>query len=488
MSNLTLTIDGKSVSVPAGTSILVAARVAGIRIPSLCYAEDQAVKANCRICVVEVEGMRGLQPACATAAAEGMVVHTNTPDVIDARRNNLQLILSHHPMDCQSCARLGACHIEDLSEELCSWCFYCECVKDGSCELQALAKEYAVDDLCYDWRQKELPLDTSLPSIVRNPNKCILCRRCVESCGAGQGVYVWNVTKRGNETSISTFMDKPMDQTACVECGQCVRHCPVGALYEHQELDDIRDAAQDKKTHVVVQADPYFLDHYLTFSKQEDKGYTAENLAAGMFRLHVDQVVGNGAAEEEYLRRLSDEIAAADGVVLGASCPSVVKFVEKNFPQLADRLSKVPSPQQIFGELAQKKGAEGKQVYTVALSACSAKKAEAARADKGGAVSQVMSPREITRLFGVSGVNLAKLPARALDGAQRDLKASPAAAARVEAELEIRGRRVKAAAACGLRAVRELLQEIASGACEYQYVQLLACPDGCISTDALLVK
>lgn len=493
MSTIQITIDGVKAGVPAGTTILDAAKSIGIRIPTLCYLPDQRIKANCRICLVEVEGMRAMQPACATPAAESMVVRTDTAEVIDARRNSLQLILSHHPIDCQSCARLGSSHIEDLTEELCGYCFYCDCVRDGDCELQQLAEEYAVNDLAYEWEQRTEAQDKTAASFSFNPNKCILCRRCVDSCGEGQGVYVWSVTGRGDETRIRTALDKPLGESACVECGQCVRNCPVGALCETQEFDDILDAAQNKHKAVIVRAEPYFLQEYLRLSGQESGGFTIDNLAAGLHRIGADLVVENGAAEREFRRKALRELEQRmdngnNGPLLSASCPAVVRYIEKNFPELTRNLSGTPSPQQIFGRTYQE--LNGREAYAVSLTPCSARKMEAARQDHQGELAQVMSPREIKRLFTRCGADLELLPARKpdiRDGGNYDERITETDSEIVTAELKTGGRAIKAAAVYGLRAVQAMLEKVEDNACEYDYLQLLACPKGCISVRGLLV-
>lgn len=493
MATVNLTINGSPTSVLAGTTILDAAKSIGTRIPTLCFVSDQKIKANCRVCLVEVEGMRTLQPACATMVREGMAVATETPAVVDARRNSLQLILSRHPIDCQSCVRLGNSRQEDLTDELCGYCFYCDCIRDGDCELQSLAKEYAVNAVNYEWSRRRDPVDRSTASIVFDSNKCVLCRRCVDSCGDGQGVHVWSITGRGDESRIGTVMGKQLKDTACVECGQCLRHCPVGAMGEHHEFDDILDAILDRDKTVVVRAEPYFLGEYLRLSKHEPEKYAYENLVAGLHRLGADMVVANGDAEGEFARQARAELARVDAhtggrPIISASCPAVVSFVEKNFPELTRFVSGVPSPQQLFGSAY--KTVDGTDVYTVSLTPCSAKKSEAAKANGKGGIDQVMSPREIHRLFSRTGVDLHHLPAMAAEaGDAGEIAASvvPGKRETVVGEIEANGKKYKAAAVFGLRDVRAMLERMEDNACDFHYLQLLACPEGCISCKSLLI-
>ena len=485
---INLTIDGKAVTVTAGTTILAAAQKAGIDIPTLCYLKDQSVKANCRICLVEVKGGSGPVPACASEAVQGMEVITDSAVIIAGRRRSLQLILTHHPIACQSCVRLGNSRHGDLSEEMCSMCFYCDCVRDGDCELQKLLKRYDVNGMDYVWAEKEYDSDTSTSSIVRDPGKCILCRRCVSACGEVQGIYAWSITGRGFHTAIESAGGGLLAESPCVECGQCVRSCPVGALYETQNLDDLPDAAQDPAKTVIARADPYFLKPYLRLAELDEHTFGDESLSAGLRRIGVDLVIGSVQADQavntditaELKKRLSEGDTRP---LLSATCPASVQYLLTRFPQLSECLSAVPGAQEQFGSWA--KANWGNAAYTLSLSACSAKKMAAAESVN---VDQVMSPREINRLFGRSGADLNRLKPVALDEPQqqecRDIPDSDCAGIQ-EREVILDNQRILIASACGLRAVANVLELAASGNCPYRYIQVAACPQGCQSAGDL---
>ncbi|MGE5453676.1 MAG: 2Fe-2S iron-sulfur cluster-binding protein, partial [Methylocystaceae bacterium] len=232
MANINLTIDGMQVSVPEGSTLLKAAQEAGIRIPTLCFHPDQAVKANCRVCVVEVEGNRLMQAACAAPAMEGMVVNTNSAQVITARKTILELILSHHPQDCL------------------------HCIRNGVCELQDLAAEYNIRQLPFEVKERNLPLDFSTPSLMRDPSKCVLCKRCVDACTVIQTVNALGVEKRGHHAMVVPALGKDLIDSACVMCGQCIHACPVGAINEVEQLDEFLAAVADPDTVVITQIAP----------------------------------------------------------------------------------------------------------------------------------------------------------------------------------------------------------------------------------------
>lgn len=483
-----LMIDGIAIEAEEGITILEAARRAGIHIPTLCYLKGQEVKANCRICLVEVKGRRGPVPACATLIAPGMDVLTSSPEIVEERRRSLQLILTHHPIACQSCVRLGNSVHRDLSKELCSMCFYCDCVRDGDCELQELLEQYDVNGMEYRWKEKGLLQDTSACSIEKDPDKCIMCRRCVSACGEVQGIYAWSITGRGCESQIRPAGGGHMADSPCVECGLCVRCCPVGALFEKQNLDDLPDAIQDHKRTVVARADSWFLKQYLKLAKLEDRKMDSGKLSAGLRRLGVDVVVGNVSADQETAKVITGELELRlkqqeGNPLISATCPAAVRYVREHYPELEEKLSHVYGAQDIFGRRA--KEIWGEEVYTLSLTRCSAKKMEA---DTLRTVSQVMSPRELNRLSGRSGVDLEKLPAAAFDQplAQVDMETDEELDGGIRVrEVKREDRIIRMASAHGLRAVKEVLEQVRKGCESYDYIELMACPGGCRSAFGL---
>jgi len=227
-----VTIDGIKVSVPEGSTILQAAKEVGIKVPTLCHHPDQSVKANCRVCVCEVEGNRLLQTACSTPVYEGMVVKTRTPKVIEARQTILELILANHPQDCLNC------------------------IRNQNCELQELAEEYFIRDNPFELKTRGLGKDYSTPAIFRDPDKCILCRRCVEACSVVQSVNALGLENRGNQAMVVPTMGKSLIDSPCVMCGQCIHACPVGAIGEVEEIDKLIAAMNDPDKVVVTQIAP----------------------------------------------------------------------------------------------------------------------------------------------------------------------------------------------------------------------------------------
>ena len=479
MKEVCVTIDGQEVRVPEGSTILDAAARLQINIPTLCYLKDQAVKGVCRICVVEVKGSRTLQPACSTPVQDGMEVLTSTPAVCESRKTNLELILSQHPMDCQSCVRMGNSHIEDLEYDLCSACLFCDCVKkDQDCELCALVEEYDVNGMPFEWTRRTEKEDASTASIIRNPNKCIGCRRCIAACGEWQDMNILALSKRGGDLRVGTVMNIPLSNTKCVECGQCIRACPVGAVYEHQDLDRLPDAVVDKGKHVTVRIEPYFWESYVRLSGVDPETYNIGHLVAGLKHFGVDEIVTNGYNEKQTQISCKRELLHAKQPVISAICPAARRFVQQEFLLLSNFLSLVHSPQQSFGKIHETD-------YTVSLSPCSASKAEAAR-ETGVSVDLVMSPREIHRLFLRSGVNITRLNPVDINGQITSVYNEQNAGTQT-GTFEVDGRVVHYISIRGLRDARAVLASIASGTSCYDYVQLQACPHGCISTDAWLV-
>ncbi len=407
-SRVTVEIDGNELKVPFGTTILAAAKQLGVTIPTLCHHDDLCVAGVCRICVVEVEKHRTLQAACAYPITAPIKVKTHSPKVRRARRHILDLLLSKHYGECYSCPR------------------------NANCELRDLAQEYGVD--CFRFGHPDEPIyekDESSYSVVRDMNKCILCRRCVRTCIDLQEVGVLDVTGRGDESEISTFMDKPLHDVICINCGQCINRCPTGALTAKDVTDRIWSDIDDPKKHVIIQTAPspragigecfgcepgtpmtYELNSALRrcgFDKVFDTNFTADLT-----------IIEEGT---ELILRLYKALVEKDASVAlpqFTSCsPGWVKYIEHFAPDMLDNLSSAKSPQQMFGALlktyyAEKNNIDPKDIVSVALMPCTAKKYECNRPemiDSGYKdVDYGLTTREMGKMISEAGVNLPDMP------------------------------------------------------------------------------
>ena len=504
-----LTIDGIAVTVPKGTSVLAAAKAAGIRIPTLCYMEKYNEIGACRLCLVEVKGMRGLLAACVLQASEGMEVHTNTPAVREARRTNLELILSNHPQDCLVCNR------------------------NGDCELQSLSEAMGIREMRFAGEKSVYPLDQSTLSIVRDPNKCILCRRCVSVCSQLQGVGVLGAVERGFDTIVAPEADSMLHDVACVLCGQCVMVCPTGALSEVDNTQAAFAALSDSTKHVVVQTAPA-----VRVAIGEEFGYEPGTIVTGKMvtalrRLGFDAVFDTDFSADLTIWEEANELVGrlTNGGVLPmiTSCsPGWIKFIEHYYPHLLEHLSTCKSPQQMLGALvksyyADKIGVAPDDIIMVSVMPCTAKKFEGARpelvADNGTPdVDVVLTTRELARMIKIAGIDLAQLPDSEFDSplglstgaavifgatggvmeaalrtayewvsgetlANVDLKDVRGLTGIKEAEVYLPGKDItlKVAVAHGLSNARKLLDKIDEGEADYHFIEIMACPGGCIS-------
>lgn len=500
-----LTIDGIKVSVPEGSTILQAAKEVGVKIPTLCHHPDQAVKANCRVCVCEVEGSRLLQAACAQPVMEGMVVKTRTPKVIEARKTILELILAHHPQDCLNC------------------------IRNGNCELQDLANEYFIRDNPFTLKVRGLKKDYSTPSIFRDPDKCVLCRRCIEACSVVQSVHALGLENRGVHSMVVPTMGGDLIDSACVMCGQCIHACPVGAIGEVEEIDKLLAAIADPDKVVVTQIAPAVRTAIGEEVGMKTGDMSMEVFAAGLrqvgfnYVLHTNFTADLTILEEgnELLKRLGE----GGTLPMFTSCsPGWINFCETYYPDLLDNLSTCKSPQQMFGSLvktywAEKMGIDPAKIYSVSIMPCTAKKFEASRPEMNDSgyrdVDLVLTTREVGRLFRMSGIDFDKLAGTNLDswmgaytGAAVIFGASGGvmeAALRTvyevvtgntledvnfevtrgiagikEAEVDLNGTVVKVAIANGLSNARKLMDQVRAGESPYHFIEIMACPGGCI--------
>ncbi len=509
MDMVKVKINGIEVEVPAGSTILEAAYKAGIDIPTLCYLKDINEIGACRICVVEVKGARGLVTACVYPVADGMEVFTNTEKVQKARKMNLELVLSTHNQDC-----LG-------------------CVRSGDCELQKLAKDYGIKDTNrWEGENMEWEIDNSAAHMYRDNTKCILCRRCVAACGVTQGIGVIGANERGFETHIASAFEQPLDNTACVSCGQCIVVCPTGAIAEKDDTDKVWAALADPTKHVVVQTAPSIRATLGECFNMPIGTNVQGKMVAAARRLGFDKVFDTDFAADltimeeatEFLHRFTSEGSA---MPLITSCsPGWVKYCETYFPEFIPNLSSCKSPQQMFGAVAktyyaQKMGLDPKDIVVVAVMPCVAKKFEVGRPDQSAAgvpdVDVAITTREFARMIEKAGIQFNRLPDEEFDrvmgeasGAGHIFGASGGvmeAALRTAAEvltgkeldkpefMEVRGtdkgikeavytlagKTIRVAAVSGLANAKEVLTKVKNGEAQYDFIEIMACPGGCIN-------
>lgn len=500
-----LTIDGEAVSVPEGTTILEAAKHLNVHIPTLCHHEDQAVKAVCRICVVEVEGQKLLPAACSTPVTEGMDVKTASPKVIKARKNIMELILARHPQDCLVCS------------------------KNGSCELQKVAKDLNMNrPNRYEMQVRDSRFDDSSPSIVRDMSKCILCNRCVEVCSEKQGVMVMAKENRGFDTVIVPSYGKLLVDTSCVNCGQCVQVCPVGALSVHDDTEKIYDEINMGK-YMTVQIAPS-----VRITLAESLGYKPGTVTTGKI-VHALRKIGFHKVfdsdfsadltimEEgtEFLKRME---SGENLPLITSCCPAWVKYCETYGYEQLNHLSTAKSPQQMFGAViktffAEKEKIDPADICSVSVMPCTAKKFECKRKefhDSGFQdVDISITVEELARMIRTAGIHFDDLEDQEFDapfglgsGAGQIFGSTGGvmeAALRTvyeiltgktlekleftqvrglegirEAALEINGKEIRVAIVHGLKNVEGILEQIKAGRSPYHFIEVMACEGGCI--------
>ncbi|MBQ9907634.1 MAG: iron hydrogenase small subunit [Oscillospiraceae bacterium] len=509
-------INGFAVQVPKGTSVLEAARAASVTIPTLCYLKDINEIGACRMCMVEAAEMRGpnlgparMVAACVYPVSEGMEVTTNSPKVLDSRRKTMELLLSNHDMKCLSC------------------------VRSKNCELQKLANDLGITDAdVYKGERTEYAIDDSAAHMIRDNNKCILCRRCVAACAVTQGIGVIGANERGFITNIGSQFNKPLAQTACVSCGQCITVCPTGALTEKDYTDDVFKAIADPTKHVVVQTAPSVragLGECFGFPI----GTNVEGkMVAALRRLGFDVVTDtNYAADLTILEEGTELIQRVTGngvLPMITSCsPGWVKFCEHYFPDLIPNLSTCKSPQQMQGAViktyyAEKMGWDPKDIVSVSVMPCTAKKFEIGRPDQSASgypdVDIALTTRELGRMIDRAGIDFNALPEEKFDDplgiytggglifgatggvmeaalrfAVEKISGEKLANDKVdftevrgiegikEASYTAGGLTVKVAVASGLANARKLMDKVRAGEADYQFIEIMACPGGCVN-------
>jgi NADP-reducing hydrogenase subunit HndD len=518
-----LTINNKPVEVPEGTSVLEAARGAGIRIPTLCYLENVQAIGACRVCLVEIEKAKTLVASCVMPVAEGMVVHTNSKRVRDARRAVVELLLSEHAGNCQTCDR------------------------NNDCELQTVAFELGIKEITYEGKKTKEEIDASTPALVRDNGKCIKCRRCVTVCGQVQVVGALFPQFRGFKTVIGPAFGRDLDKVACVQCGQCAAVCPVGAIVENSHIDRVWAALDDPKKTVIVQTAPA-----VRAALGECFGLPAGTLVTGKMvaalrRLGFDTIFDTNFTADltiieegmELLTRLKKGVKEGQKVALPqfTSCsPGWIKYVEYFYPEYIQNMSTCKSPQQMFGAVAKtywakKAGKKPEEIFVVSVMPCVGKKFEAQRPEMNDSgmvdVDAVLTTRELGRMIKTAGIDFVSLQDEQMDkilgtssGAGdifansggvmeaalrtayevitgrelpfENLHVTPimglegikTASLKIEGTVPewsfLEGVTMNVAVASGLGNARKVLEKIKSGEVTFHFVEVMTCPGGCI--------
>ena len=502
---ITLTIDDQPIKVKKGTTILEAAKQAGIDIPTLCFLKEINEVGDCRMCIVEVEGRRGFATSCIQKAEDGMIVRTHTPEVLEARHIILDLILSNHKIECLTCTR------------------------SGNCELQKLAEKFNVQKIEFPGEMTKHTIDDKSPSIVRDFNKCILCRRCIATCKNVQEIGAIDCIERGFESCISTTYDNSLNDVDCTFCGQCIEACPTGALHEKENIDDVWTKLKDPDTYVVVQTAPA-----VRVALGEEFGMPIGTNCKGKMvtalkRMGFDKVFDTNTGADltimEEANEFIERVQNGGTLPMITSCsPGWVRFAEKNYGDLLSHLSSCKSPHQMFGAViksyfAEKYGIDKNKICTVSIMPCIAKKYECSReemeVDGVRDVDYVMTTRELARMIKQANLDFAQLEDNDFDNPMGEASGAGTifgttggvmeAAIRTavdtlekknveeieyrevrgekgikEATLNITGIEIKIAVVSGLANAKKMMEQIKEGKSPYHFIEIMACPGGCV--------
>ena len=510
MNMVSVNINGKNILVEDGSMILKVAEQMNIEIPTLChmYMQDgksENCKGTCRVCVVEVEGRKNLAPACSTPVFDGMVIKTNTPRAIQARRNIVGLLLSNHPMDCLKCE------------------------KNLKCELQKMAADLGVYEIKYEGERNTYGRDYSSPAIVKDMEKCILCRRCVTVCNDIQKVHALTPIDRGFDTTISTFFSKPLSETECTYCGQCVSVCPTGALREVYDYDRVWEALSDADKYVVVSTAPA-VRAALGEEFGIKPGTSVTKLMVGALKaLGFKKVFDTDFAADltimEQAKEFIERVTKGENLpMITSCCPGWINFIEKNYPEHLNLPSTCKSPQQMFGAiaktyLAEKLGVPVEKIVVVSVMPCTAKKYEASREEMGRDGIQdidiVITTRELAKMIKEAGMDLRNMKEEDFDNPLGESTGAGVifgtsggvmeAALRTayewitgdelyriefenirglngikEAKIKVGDKNVSIAVVNSLGNAKKIMDDIDEGHNKYDFIEIMACPGGCI--------
>jgi len=506
MSTVNIKINDVPYTVPAGISILEAARYAGIEIPTLCFLKNMNEIGACRMCMVEVKGARSLVTACVYPVNEGMEVYTNTEKVRSSRKHTLELVLSTHNKNCLAC------------------------VRSGNCELQKLCKEFGVEDTDYfAGRMPDFEFDDSAAHMIRDNSKCILCRRCVAACQQ-QDVAVIGANARGFDTHISSAFDKDLADVSCVSCGQCIVNCPTGALREKDDTAKVFAAINDPEKFVIVHTAPSIRVTLGEAFGMHLGTNVQGKMVAALRRLGFDKVFDTNFTADltivEEANELIERVTTGGTLPMITSCsPGWIKYCEHYFPTELDHLSTCKSPQQMFGATiktwyAEKMGIDPKNIVCVGIMPCTAKKFEAKRDDQSASgypdIDYALTTRELARMIETAGLYFPKLPDEEFDNplgegtgaavifgatggvmeaalrtavetltgeelTDVDFKEVRGTEGIKEATYNVAGKEIKVCAASGLSNARKVMEEVKAGTSPYTFIEIMACPGGCVN-------
>lgn len=500
-----LNIDGKQIEVEEGTTILEAARRNNIDIPTLCYLKGINQIGDCRMCIVEVEGRRGFATSCIQKVEEGMVVHTNTSAVLDARKTILDLIISNHCKDCLTCTR------------------------NGNCELQALAIKFNILNIDYEGEKTKHEIDDKSPSIVRDFNKCVLCRRCVGACKNVQNIGAIDCINRGFESCVSTVGDNSLADVDCTYCGQCIEACPTGALHEKDDTAKVWRKIKEPGVYTIVQTAPA-----IRVALGEEFGMnigenTTGKMVTALKQIGFDKVFDTNTGADMTIMEEANEFVerVKNGGTLPmitSCCPAWIRFAEKNYPEQLEHLSSCKSPHQMFGAMiksyyANKFNIDSSKIFMVSVMPCIAKKYECSREemeeDELRDVDAVITTRELARMIKQANIEYSTLDDSVFDDPMGEASGAGAifgttggvmeAALRTaadtlegksleqieykeirggkgikEATITIAGKELKIAVVSGLKNARIIMDKVRKGEADYSFIEIMACPGGCV--------